>query len=123
MSLASAVVGAAVVLVLGVPAFLALRRYQREGWSSLAAAGALLGTLPSAFFWPRTLDGYSAGQNWHGKYVETYVNGTPTIYAWLVYGESALFFALHGLVGALVFYGVWRWRRNKSLHPTAPGDC
>ena len=121
--LAVVVVGAAVVLVLGVPTFLALRRFGREGWGSLAAAGALLGALPSAFSWPRTMEGFSAGQNWHGKYVETYVNGAPTTYAWLTYGESVLFFALHGLVGALVFYGVWRWRRrpNQSFQPTASG--
>lgn len=123
MFVAVAVVSAAAVLALGVPVFLTLRRFRREGWGSLAAAGSLLGALPIAFSWPRTLEGYSACQNWHGKYVETYVTGTPTTYAWLTYGESVLFFALHGLVGALVFYGVWRWRQspNQSFQSTASG--
>ncbi|MCD2339963.1 hypothetical protein LRH25_06370 [Ideonella azotifigens] len=123
MVVAVVAVGAAVVLVLGIPAFLALRRFRREGWGSLGAAGALLGALPRASSWPRTLEGYSAGQNWHGNYIETYVNGTPTTYAWLTYAESVLLFALHGLVGALVFYGVWRSRQrpNQSFQPTAFG--
>lgn len=117
--MAVVVVGAAVVLVLGVPSFLALRRFRREGWGSLAAVGAILGAVPAVFSWPRPLEGYSAGQNWHGKYVETYVNGVPTTYAWLTYGEGVVFFALHGLVGALVFYSVWRWgqRPDQSLQP------
>ena len=116
------VVGAAVVLVFGIPTFLALRRFHRDSWSSLTAAGALLGALPGALSWPRTLEGYSAGQSWHGKYVDTYINGVPTTYAWLTYGESVFFFALHGLVGALVFYGVWRWRQrpNESVESGSP---
>ncbi|MFZ6753477.1 hypothetical protein ACO0KY_08925 [Undibacterium sp. Dicai25W] len=123
MLLVVAVVAAAVVLILGIPAFLVLHKLHRESWVSLAMAGLVLGALPTAFSWPSHLEGFSAGQNWHGKYVETYVNGAPTTYAWLTYGEGILFFALHGLVGALVFYAVWRLRErpNKSLQPTASG--
>lgn len=123
MLLAVVVVAAAVVLILGIPAFLMLRKLHREGWVSLAIAGFALGALPVAVSWPGHLEGFSAGQNWHGKYVQTYVNGVPTSYAWLTYGENVLFFALHGLVGALVFYAIWRWRQrpNKSLQPTASG--
>jgi hypothetical protein len=114
------VVAAAVVLILGIPAFLILRKFQREGWGSLAIAGLVLGALPVVFSWPRSLEGFSSGHNWHGKYVETYVNGTPTTYAWLTYGENILFFGLHGLAGALVFYAVWRRleRPNNSLQTT-----
>ncbi len=114
------VVAAAVVLVLGIPAFLILHKYQREGWRSLAFAGFVLGALPFVFSWPGRLEGFSSGQNWHGKYVETYVNGVPTTYAWLTYGENILYFGLHGLAGALVFYAVWRklGRPNKLLQAT-----
>jgi len=104
------VVAAAAVLLLGVPTFLVLRRFHRLSWVSLAIAGVMLGALPAVFSWPRVLEGYSAGQSWHGRYVDTYINGLPSPYAWLIYGEGVAFFALHGLVGALVFYVVWRAR-------------
>jgi hypothetical protein len=120
MLLATVAVAAAVVLVLGIPAFLALRRFHRDGWGSLALTGLFLGAVPVAFSWPGHLEGFSAGQNWHGKYVQTYINGSPTSYAWLTYSENVAFFALHGLVGALVFYIVWRWgeRPNNRLERT-----
>jgi hypothetical protein len=123
MLLAVVVVAAAAVLILGIPAFLVLHKLHREGWVSLAIAGFVLGGLPASFSWPRHLEGYSAGQNWHGTYVETYVNGAPTNYAWLTYAEGVLFFALHGLAGALVFYAVWRRRENadKLRRSTASG--
>lgn len=114
------VVAAAVVLILGIPTFLMLRKFQREGWASLAIAGFVLGALPVAISWPRRLEGFSSGQNWHGKYVDIYISGAPTTYAWLTYGENVLYFGLHGLAGALVFYAVWhRLRRPaKSLQAT-----
>jgi hypothetical protein len=105
---AVAVVAAAVVLLLGIPAFLLLRKFRRESWASVGVTGALLGALPNALFWPTRTTGYSAGNNWHGVYVDTYVNGVPTIYAWLQHGESVLWFSVHGLTGALAFYAVWR---------------
>jgi hypothetical protein len=113
-------VAAAVVLILGVPVFLLLRRYQRVGWRSLALAGALLGGSLAVFSWPREIEGYSAGHSWHGRHVDTYIDGIPTTYAWLTYGENVLFFALHGLIGALVFYAVWRRQEgpNNSLKRT-----
>jgi len=102
-----AVAGAA-VLLLGIPAFLLLRRFERANWTSLAIAGFALGALPiAALSRPDTLSGYSAGQNWHGHYVETYISGVPTQYAWFIYGENVLHFGIHGLAGALVFYAVW----------------
>ena len=101
------VVAAAAVLVLGVPAFLILRKLKCEGWRSLAFVGFVLGALPVMLFWPSYLGGYSASQNWHGKHIQTYIDGFPTTYAWLIYGEDAFYYGLHGLVGALVFYAVW----------------
>ncbi len=120
MLLAVAVSAAAIVLILGIPAFLVLRKVHRASWVSLAVAGLMLGALPAAFPWPGHLEGFSAGQNWHGIYVETYVSGMPTTYAWLTYGEGVLFFALHGAIGALVFYAIWRRleRPDKSLQTT-----
>lgn len=111
------VVAAAVVLILGLPVFYIINKFQRDNWGSLSIAGFLLGALPVIFSWPKNLEGYSSGYNWHGKYVDAYVNGAPTNYAWLMYGENILEFGLHGLVGALAFYAVWRRLEhpNKSL--------
>lgn len=80
----------------------------------MAIAGLCLGMLPPALSWPRRLEGYSAGQNWHGKYVDTYVDGVPTSYAWLTYAEGVLYFGLHGLVGALAFYAVLRYKEGAA---------
>ena len=123
MLLAVAVSAAAIELILGIPAFLMLRKLHRASWVSLAVAGLGLGAFPAAFPWPGHLEGFSAGQNWHGTSVETFVNGMPTTYAWLTYGEGVLFFALHGVIGALVFYAIWRRleRPTKSLQSHA-GD-
>ncbi len=106
----AAVVGvaAAAVFLLGIPAFLLLQKFGRVTWTSLSIVGLCLGMLPASIFWPRRLEGYSSGQTWHGRYVETYVQGVPTSYAWLTYAEGVLYFGLHGLIGALIFYAVWR---------------
>jgi hypothetical protein len=102
-------VGAAAVLFLGIPAFVLLHKYQQDSWVSLGILGFLLAALPVAVLsWPRRMEGYSAGRNWHGQYVKMYVDGTPTDFAWLAYVEDIAFFGLHGLIGALVFYVVWR---------------
>jgi hypothetical protein len=114
MLVASLAAGALAVLLLGLPTFLLLRKLRRDGWASLAIAGTLLGALPCAVFWPTSSVGVSAGQTWHGTYVETYVDGTPTAYAWLMYGEGMLWFAAHGLIGSLTFYAVWRWLSHRS---------
>jgi len=102
------IVASAAVLLLGIPTFLLLRKYERVNRTTLAIAGICLGMMPTALGWPRNLGGYSSAQNWHGKYVYTYINGVPTSYAWLNYVEDVLYFGAHGLIGALVFYVVWR---------------
>lgn len=114
------VVAAAAVLLLGIPAFFLLRKFKKDSWGSLAATGAILGALPVSLSWPRRLEGLSAGRNWHSNYVDTYINGDPTKFAWLTYGENVLYYGLHGLVGALVFYAVWRRteRPNQAPQPT-----
>jgi hypothetical protein len=109
-------VASAAVIVLGIPAFILLRKFNREGWTSLAIAGFVLSAVPVAFSWPRRIDGHSSSNNWHGYFVETYVNGMPTTYAWLEYFEGVIYFGLHGLIGALVFYAVWR-RLDKRKKP------
>ena len=103
------VVSAAFVLILGIPIFLFLRHVHREGWVSLSLAGLLAGAVPIALFsWPKAMPGFSSGANWHGRYVDLYVQGVPTIYAWQSYAENVAYYGLHGIVGAVVFFTVWR---------------
>lgn len=101
-------VSLALVVCLGLPAFFLLRRFRRDSWLTLAAAGIVIGALPLGFFWPRQLPGYSEGNNWHGTYVQTYSDGEPTRFAWFQYVENLSLFSFHGLAGALIFYAVWR---------------
>jgi len=115
MLVAVAVVAAAAVFLLGIPTFLVLQRFDRVNWASLSISGFFLGGLSVAFSWPSHLEGFSAGQNWHGTYVNTYIDGIPTRYAWLTYAEGVLFFSLHGLVGALVFHAVFRKQERHEI--------
>lgn len=98
----------AVMVCLGLPAFFLLHRYRLDSWLTIAAAGIILGALPLGIFWPRQLPGYSAGNNWHGTYVETYTDGEPTRFAWFQYVERLAVYSPHGLAGALMFYAIWR---------------
>jgi hypothetical protein len=102
------VVALAVILLLGIPCYCLLRALGRVSWTSLVIAGALLGMLPVLFLWPRPVPGFSSVHNWHGRSVTTYADGIPTSYAWMQYWENVLYFGLHGLAGALVFYATLR---------------
>jgi hypothetical protein len=102
-------VGLAHLVVLGVPAFLYLNRKQRLRWYVASVLGLLGGLVPQLLLYPRRLEGYSASANWHGRYVEFYVNGDPTQYAWWRHGESCLMYALFGGATAFVMWCVWSW--------------
>lgn len=102
------IVASVFVLLLGIPIFLLLKHGGRANWIELGFAGFLAGAAPLGIItWPLRWPGYSSGGNWHGRYVEFFQNGVPTIYGWLQYATDLLQFGLHGLVGALVFLAVW----------------
>ena len=110
VAVAVTLVAGAVVFLLGVPAFLLLRRWRRDNWWTMALAGALLGSLLALWMrWPRTMPGWGSQENWHGQYVHTYIDGEPTRYAWFKLVEAMGAYALLGMATALVFYAVWRW--------------
>ena len=103
------VVSAAMVLLLGVPAFLLLRRWRRANCRTMALAGALLGSALALYLnWPN-MPGYTLQENGHGQLVFIYLYGEPTRYAWYKVVESMGAYALLGMATALVFYAVWRW--------------
>jgi sulfite exporter TauE/SafE len=108
------VTGLAHLLVLGVPAFLYLRRNQWLEWRTALVLGLLAGLLPHLLMYPRYLYGYSSSANWHGRHVQLYVDGSPTQYAWLRFGESCILYALVGAATALVLWGVWNWLSSQE---------
>jgi hypothetical protein len=113
------VFAAGFVIVLGLPIFFTLRYFKRDNWWTLAVSGFLAGGFPIGLLsWPSY---FSSGDssysgNWHGRYVDFVVHGTPTIYGWLSYAEGTLISGLHGLIGALAFFFVWR--RNSHTETT-----
>lgn len=112
------------VLVLGIPLFLILRRLDCATWPLVSAAGFTAGAIPAAIYsWPlwSSSKGFSSGGNWHGKFVEFIKDGEHTIYGWFNYVESVLMFGVHGLVGAMVFF--WVWRNFHEPQQGAPLDA
>ena len=107
------------VVVVGIPAALLLSRDGRLRWAPLALVGTLAAILPLLAIIPGGSTGYSSGGNWHGKAVDYVVNGKPTLYGWLSYFESLVYFGLHGFIGASAFYAVWRRSMgpNNSFKP------
>lgn len=109
IAMAAWVVGLAHILMLGLPAFILLLRYKRVSLLSLSLTGFVAGALSSGVIsFPRRLEGYSSGQDWHGKYVELYVNGEPTQFAWLAYAESCVYMGFYGLLTAAVAWATWQ---------------
>ena len=120
VSLFAALFATPFVVLIGIPAFMVLRRLKCLSWLSLGAVGffsaALLPTLSLLVF--GSCPGCSSGGMWHGRYVDFVINGETTFYGWLSHAESSIFFGLHGLAGALAFYFVWRrLGPNNSFKP------
>ena len=103
------------VVIVGVPAALLLSRDRALRWAPLALVGTVAAILPLLAIIPGGGTGDSSGGNWHGQVVDYVVNGKPTLYGWLSYLESLLYFGLPGLIGASVFYAVWR----RSMGPNS----
>ena len=60
------------------------------------------------------MPGFSSGGNWYGQYFDFVKDGEYTIYGWLNYAEGILWFGIHGLAGAMVFYRVWLTRSESK---------
>jgi hypothetical protein len=109
------------VLLLGLPAFLALRW---RGWlktRSIAAAGLLTGALPMAVItWPYPLRqpySYSSSGTWHGRQVDFIADGLPTLFGWFSYLEGVATFGMLGVVSALAFWFTWLYCRGAVTVP------
>lgn len=113
--LAAWLVGLAHLVVFGGPAFIYLRRRQRLRWHMVSVLGFLAGLVPHLLMYPRTLEGYSSGANWHGRYVDFYLNGTPTEYAWWSYVEQCFTYGIYGAVTALAMWCAWQWLGSQGV--------
>jgi hypothetical protein len=109
------------VVLLGLPAFFALRR---RGWlrtRSVAAAGLLTGALPIAVItWPYPLRqpySYSSSGTWHGRQVDFVADGLPTLFGWFSYLEAVATFGLLGVVSALAFWFAWLYCQGAAAVP------
>jgi hypothetical protein len=101
-----ALISAAFVIALGIPAYLLLRWRKAVRWWSTIASGFILGAAPVAIFsWPL---GYSSGASASVDGVPTLVNGMPTFAGWLQYLELASFFGICGAAGAAAFWLIAR---------------
>ena len=107
-----ALISAAFVLVLGIPAYLLLRWRNAVRWWSTIASGFVLGAVPIAVFsWPLR---FSQGASASVDGVPTLVNGIPTFAGWLQYLESVAFFGACGAVAGTTFWLISR-SPNRSL--------
>ncbi len=105
------IVATATVLLVGLPVFALLRRLGKVSMPSSALAGLAIGALPILLLgWPLhgLYGGYSSSGDWFGHTVDFYKNGVPTYYAWLDYGLNVIRLGIHGALGAMLFYVVWR---------------
>ncbi|MGN6229474.1 MAG: hypothetical protein ACTHNM_18760 [Dyella sp.] len=113
-----ALISAAFVLVLGIPAYLLLRWRKAVRWWSTIASGFVLGAVPVAVFsWPLR---FSQGASATVDGVPTLVNGAPTLAGWLQYLESVAFFGACGAAAATTFWLIARSPNHSSKRTRVP---
>jgi hypothetical protein len=97
----------AYVVILGVPAFLLLRKLRGIRWWSTIGTGFILGSLPVAILtWPLRYPELRTSASVDG--VQTMVDGTPTVAGWVQYASGFSTVGFLGAVGALAFWVVSR---------------
>lgn len=104
-----AIVTAAIVIFLGIPAYLILRHYDFASARNLLVIGFL---IPAILFILFSLiyqvgSGFSSGANYYGTYREMIVSGVRTTGGWISFAEDLVKFGVHGMIGAFVFKKVW----------------
>ena len=104
------VVATILLLVIGLPIFFTLKKYNKLNLKNIIFSGFLIGALPILFLtypFDNPGNGASYGGNWHGTYVKGMIDGVHTKYAWYIYIEKVIGFGVHGLIAAYMFFRVW----------------
>ena len=120
ISFYSALISVPFIVTIGIPSLFVLRRFNLLTWQSLGAVGFIVAAIPIAIYGWSEYPGYSSAGGWYGSSVTFVIEGRKTFYGWVQYARDILLFAIHGLVGGLVFYFVWcrAMRSNKSIKAT-----
>ena len=112
----------AAVILIGIPLHLYLHNKGVASLRNLAFAG--IGAAVSVqvvFFFPVDWSrGYSFSAHFLGQYRDLVVDGMPTIWGWLSFGQDSVNFAIHGAVGAVVYGIAWR-RLDPERHLKSQG--
>ena len=105
----AAIVAGAHALLLGLPAFLVLWKLGKANWLTSGSGGFVIGAAPLLLYsFPRDRPGWSSSGRMWGEVRDFYVNGTPTVWEWLGYAQSAAYFGFFGLCGGLAFWLLWK---------------
>jgi hypothetical protein len=97
-------------IILGIPAFLILKKLVRATLLACAATGAVIGALPWFLFGLIPQRGYNAWTD--GK--PTVIDGEMTPYGWLQFVEFLLLIAAAGAVGGALFWIIAAGRSERG---------
>jgi hypothetical protein len=103
------VVSIGITVVLGLPAYFALKLKKWNSTINVLVVGAL---IPAAIILGLELisgngTGFSAGENFYGHYRAIIDAGRRTYWGWIKLVEQLVVFGLHGCLGAFVFHKLY----------------
>jgi hypothetical protein len=103
-------IGAAHIVLLGIPAFLILNWVGKIRWWTSILAGYVCGAVPTAYTTRILVLGSPGSNSSHGSgdnKVITMVDGVATTAGWFDYILAFSLMGLFGAFAALVFWAVW----------------
>jgi len=103
-------------ILLGLPAFIVLQKFNVTFWWTSLIFGFLIGLIPFAIFsWPMGKAG-SSYRAYDGTQIVDYViNGIPTRAGWISYIKNALEVGCIGMVSAFLSWLVWQFYPSSKL--------
>jgi len=103
----AAIIAGIIVVVFGIPIYLALEKVGALSMKNLAIAGFI---IPLGIYFILTFQGfsegtstYSSGQNYYGTYRQMVIENERTLWGWIRLSEEYLTFGIYGLIGATIF--------------------
>ena len=104
------------LVVLGLPLFLLLERWDRLTRSSTVLCGFVIGFAPAFvanLYWLSEAGGTQSGYV-DGRLVHTIKDGVPTMHMWRNTALVSFFFGCCGALSALVFWLSWSTKADPS---------